>query len=181
MDNRDIFDGLELGKCGLIPPLGSRFRKSKASVKGLSIFIDAINGNDNNDGSINSPLQSLKSGIIKCRSKRVNDNDYCTLILREGDYIMSESIKLYPSDSNINIISYENENGRIIGSKKINPIWKEYKNEYRNYENINLMGDKKINAGESTSTIIYSGKTNNAKECENICNNNTLCLVYMYI
>ena len=92
------------------------------------IFVDYINGNDNNDGSINYPLKLLQTAIIKARKQRSNKHETQYIILREGRHYLQDTIYLDSNDNNLIITNFNGENAEISGAKPLTGCdWKQYK------------------------------------------------------
>ena len=68
------------------------------------VYLDPINGNINNNGSINSPLSSLSS--VMASNKTFNDNVY--LVLREGNHGKVVINGLNPR-TQLSFVAFENE------------------------------------------------------------------------
>eukprot|EP01084_Bolivina_argentea_P309825 535953_1 len=91
------------------------------------IFVDYINGNDKNNGSIDYPLKYLETAILKFRQrKKTNPKRY--IILRNGKHYLNNTIYLNSNDNHLIITNYNNELAEISGSKPLNCDWKLYKN-----------------------------------------------------
>ncbi|MBC7888258.1 MAG: PDZ domain-containing protein [Ferruginibacter sp.] len=89
----------------------------------------AINGNDNNTGTVLKPLKTLHAGLAKVAT--ANENKV-NIYLRAGKYAPSETIEITPALLNnhpLEIAAYTNETVVISGAKKITPQWKPYTKE----------------------------------------------------
>ncbi len=84
-----------------------------------SFYID-INGNNNNKGTIESSLLDINNTIKKIRKERKKGNkEHFTIYLREGEYIIDETIQFEKEDSLITLSAYPNEEVKISGAKHI--------------------------------------------------------------
>ena len=82
----------------------------------VTVYVDPINGNDNNNGSIDAPYVSLAKALNETRSYK--DNDLLKVIyIREGTVYLMDTIVLSPLtyDNNLIIQGYPNENAEISG------------------------------------------------------------------
>jgi hypothetical protein len=89
----------------------------------LTIYIDAVHGNDRNSGSIDSPLQSIAAGIAAVRENRrqssnaISSSNGALLILRKGIFYQDSTIILTPLDSYLTITSFPGETVWISGAR----------------------------------------------------------------
>eukprot|EP01084_Bolivina_argentea_P276107 471030_1 len=81
-----------------------------------TIYIDPVNGNDNNSGTKNAPLLTIYAALAKLRSYQSNQA-IKQIIIRTGTIYLNSTIKLSPTtfDNNLLIRSYPNENVTISG------------------------------------------------------------------
>ena len=131
------------------------------------IYVDDVNGNDGNDGNIDSPVKTLEYGIELSRRIDVNGNAMKSVILREGIYYLSDTLEFDWKDSNLLISNYDGERVVVSGGIKLNCTWKEYmktKNNYQIYScdlkdsNINDIKGLRIN-GERGMRARYPNPT----------------------
>ncbi|CAN5782291.1 PDZ domain-containing protein [soil metagenome] len=94
---------------------------------GQPVFYVAVNGNDDNAGSLSKPLKTLETAVAKAKSA----TDKNVLIaLRGGIYPLSKTIELSAKDllfNSLTIRGYLQEKVIITGSKEINPQWQPFK------------------------------------------------------
>ncbi|ETO36597.1 hypothetical protein RFI_00465 [Reticulomyxa filosa] len=101
------------------------------------IFVDVKRGDDANDGTIDSPLQSIHTAIdqkdfffgmyLKKKKKKS--------ILRGGRHYLKETVTLDYEDSNMVITNYDGESADVSGAVPIECTWKLYK---QNPSNVNI-------------------------------------------
>lgn len=92
------------------------------------IFI-AINGNDNGDGSINAPYETIEKALKAVAKLTEKDGKTSfTIYLREGTYTIDKTIHLEKNVSNITLRAYANEKVVFSGGISI-PISKIQKRE----------------------------------------------------
>ncbi|MCF0075133.1 right-handed parallel beta-helix repeat-containing protein [Dyadobacter sp. CY261] len=96
----------------------SSFLIGKATIPNQDTIYVAPTGNDQGQGTLEDPVQSLSHSIELSRSRNVK-----TICLRGGDYF-DVSIKLLPKDSGLNIVSYPNERPRLVGGVKVSQFRK---------------------------------------------------------
>eukprot|EP01084_Bolivina_argentea_P232961 392487_1 len=95
------------------------YRSNKNIVNADSeytVYVDPINGNDNNNGNINSPFLTIDAALKNLRSYKSNEATK-QIIIRKGTIYLSNTINLSPTtyDNNLLIRSYPNENVTISG------------------------------------------------------------------
>ena len=96
----------------------------------FTVYVDPINGNDEHNGNINHPLQSLTAALDLCRAQISNTLNK-QIVIREGTIFLSSPITLSPItfDANLKIRSYPHENVTISGGVLLNGTtteWKRY-------------------------------------------------------
>jgi len=90
-------------------------------------FYVAVNGNDNNAGTLAKPLKTLQAALAKVAAAKENK---IAIYLRAGRYSPAKTIELTPellNNRQLTISAYNNEAVTITGSLKITPQWKTYK------------------------------------------------------
>ena len=92
----------------------------------ITLFVSITDGNDNNIGTIVSPLRTLKAAIEKC--KKYNSNVFKRIVLRQGTYYLSNTIRFGWKDSNYLISNFNHEYVKISGAVPIDCNWKFYQN-----------------------------------------------------
>ena len=87
-------------------------------------------GNDSNPGTKAKPLQTLAASCSVARSQRTQNpalrNETINIILREGSYVLNETLVLEPADSNLVFKTYKEETASILGGRQIKN-WKPLK------------------------------------------------------
>lgn len=176
---KDVFDGLELhSRCNNSEIKASEYVRPKASLRGVSIYVDAKRGNNENSGTIDSPLLDIEVGLKRCRSI----GDICTIILREGTYNIKKTIKLYPCDSNLSIVGYDKEKVIINGGKELRDVkWELHNDDIITYKDMTIGSDVTIKPKQNSSGIEYKGIMNDVNECSKYCKNDNNCLGFMYV
>ena len=95
-----------------------------------TVYVDPINGNDNNNGDINNPFKTIYKALNNVRSQKSNTLNK-QIIIRKGMIFLNERIILSPMtfDNNLLIRSYPNENVTISGGVLLNNTnikWERY-------------------------------------------------------
>ena len=94
----------------------SRPRKSETLVvpaaSGNTVFVDGVNGNDANPGTIQEPLKTVPAGVQKSRSLPAP----VTVFLRAATYYLSSTLELNTQDSGLTLSSYNGEEVWISGA-----------------------------------------------------------------
>eukprot|EP01083_Nonionella_stella_P085976 238584_1 len=87
-----------------------------------AIYVDAINGDDNNyltnPSSIGKPFKSIQTAIQYARFK-YGKSTLKQIVMREGKYYLPNTIQLTPDDSNLIFTNYKDEVVNISGSVPI--------------------------------------------------------------
>jgi len=101
----------------------SNFRpKFPVPTKG-SIFYVAVDGKDSNPGSMKAPFGTLAKAVDATRKASAKPG---TIVLRAGSYLLSDTILLGPSDSELTVQNYNGEEVWLSGARVIKPQWKPY-------------------------------------------------------
>jgi hypothetical protein len=90
-------------------------------------FYVAVNGNDNNPGTLVKPFKTLHTALNKVASAK---NKKVSILLRAGKYAPANTIEITPgllNNHQLEISAYNNEVAVISGAVKISPEWKPYK------------------------------------------------------
>jgi len=96
----------------------------------------AVNGNDNNPGTLGKPFATLEGARNAVRKLKFNSADgnlhnQVNIIVRKGTYILKkpfvlEGIDSGAEDAQINYMAYPNEKAIITGGIKVTTPWKVY-------------------------------------------------------
>ena len=129
MDRKDF---LKLSALVTATP-GLVFRSCQISEIDTHIYVSPI-GNDENPGTRQNPLKTLVAARDLVREKRANEpklrQQDISIILREGTYVLDETLVLEPVDSNLIFESYEEETVSIVGGRQIKG-WKPLTGDYQ--------------------------------------------------
>ena len=122
-----VYDALQLQNCNINLSSGKYKPRPflyQSYKEGVEIYVDAVNGNDENSGDISHPLQSIVKAIEVFRSQVVRSPT--TIYLRKGTYYLEETVRLSAADSGLTIAGYEDEAPVISGGKLYKFSWKPY-------------------------------------------------------
>ena len=122
-----VYDALQLQNCNINLSSGKYKPRPflyQSYKEGVEIYVDAVNGNDENSGDISHPLQSIVKAIEIFRSQVVRSPT--TIYLRKGTYYLEETVRLSAADSGLTIAGYEDEAPVISGGKLYKFSWKPY-------------------------------------------------------
>ena len=135
---------------------GGRKMKKTVLILAVAVMFSAINsvpvlaeqkafyvspdGNDSNDGSIESPFKTIEAARDAVRALKNADglpSGGIRVILREGDYILSKGLEFDSRDSGtkdspIIYSAYENERVRILGGVKLENFRKTQDEQVKN-------------------------------------------------
>ena len=111
-----VFDALRLSiDCNATRPTQKSSSSSysvaaftlKPTTTGSVYYADAVNGNDNNAGTLASPFRTIAQGLAATRAAGGSSNQ---LILRSGGvFVIDKTIELSASDSGLTISAYPND------------------------------------------------------------------------
>lgn len=91
-------------------------------------LIVASNGDDNAEGTLESPLKTLNGAKEKLKSLNIPKDKKVTVWFREGTYVFLDTVAFDETDkSNVLYRSYPDEEVIFSGSKEIKGNWKETK------------------------------------------------------
>lgn len=113
-------------------------KTNAAASESDDIYVDVVNGNDSNQGTVDQPVQSLTKAQELARQRTAAMNEDLKIYLRQGTYVLDEPLTFTASDSGQNghqVIwsAYEDEDVVISGGTTIsgwtkvegdNNIWK---------------------------------------------------------
>jgi len=85
------------------------------------IYVDAVNGNDNNQGTLASPFRTVAQAVQASRGK-----GGATVFLRAGIYYLQDTIQLGSQDSDLSFSNYNDEAVQINGGKILKTNWQPY-------------------------------------------------------
>ena len=92
----------------------------------VSLYV-AVNGNDNNQGTLARPFKSLQAALTRVATAKGNS---VSIYLRSGTYSPPKTIEITPALLNnhqFEISAYQNELVIISGAIRITPQWEPYK------------------------------------------------------
>jgi hypothetical protein len=124
-----VFDALQLSLCNVTLKFDARVssesqkrRSSRAVVEGVNLYVDPVNGSDENDGSESSPLRTIQVALDNIRAS--NEGNHNNIILRDtGIHWLLQSISLSPSDSGLSIMAYPGESPTVSGGLELDLEW----------------------------------------------------------
>eukprot|EP01084_Bolivina_argentea_P066964 122061_1 len=87
-----------------------------------SIYVDFNKGDDNNDGSVTSPLKHLDFAVETAR-KHYGSEVYKRIILREGRHYLRKIIEITPEDNNLLISNFNRELVELSAATPLNCKW----------------------------------------------------------
>ena len=82
-------------------------------------YVDANKGSDSNSGTESAPFKTIEKALAAARSAGHSS----TIILRQGIFYLTETIKFGSHDNGLTIMNYKNEEVWISGAKVITPKW----------------------------------------------------------
>ena len=128
-----VHDALQLQKCNVSLSSGKLYERRPFHYQSykedaVKIYVDAVNGNDENSGDITHPVQSIPKAIELFRSQVVRSPT--TIYLRKGTYYLEQTITLSAADSGLTIAGYEDEVPVISGGRLYKFSWEPYRSEH---------------------------------------------------
>lgn len=119
--NRDLFDALELGECGLTPPPSPTPTVPRFPLPQAGIFVDPVNGDDSNAGTEKEPLATVKAAVTVAGSRAV---DARTVVLRAGVHTLAATVEVGPSLSGLTLQNFPGESAWLSGGQRVTPEWR---------------------------------------------------------
>ncbi len=116
-----LFDALELDSlCNVTSPFdGKRSRFTPppprddvlAQINPLTssasqFYVDPVNGNDNNNGSLDFPFLTIVRAV---EASRATDLKPSSIILRQGYHFITQTVNLTAEDSGLQFVNFEGE------------------------------------------------------------------------
>ena len=183
-DFQSSYDALQLQDCSIPLPVdkASRSRNQQRCNDDQIVYVDAVNGDDNNPGTLSKPLRSLLAAVKQLRSARAVTTTRATIYLQPGTFYLTDTITLGPVDSNLVIVSYTDEEAVISGGQRyeLGGLWKEVVNEMGPiFPGVNAIYDSGVQPGESNNKAQYYGKVGSPSECQQACQAQS-CFAYTY-
>ena len=123
-----VYDALQLQNCNVSLKSGKVYGPHPFHYNsyrdGVEIFVDAENGDDNNNGDMSHPVKSIEKALKLFRSQIVKSPT--TIYLRNGTYYLQDTIVLGTTDSGLTLAGYKDERAVISGGKVYKFEWKPY-------------------------------------------------------
>ena len=128
----ELFDALELSTlCGesfglldaaAAAVASTSVRAPAPRADAHNFFVDAMSGNDANDGSKGAPLRTIAAAVDATRTHAGQPR---AIFLRSGTHRLKTTIALGPADSGLNISAYNGENATVSGGRALAGLeWK---------------------------------------------------------
>jgi hypothetical protein len=133
---QSVYDALQLSECDNVTLTEyksthksslSLKAKNEDAVGGMTLYVDSVNGSDDNTGTETSPLQTVQAALDMTRTNKVQSSiGGNSIILRDsGIHWLSESLVLTPSDSGLNLVAYDGESPILSGGGLLDLDWSE--------------------------------------------------------
>ena len=123
-----VYDALQLQNCNVSLKSGKVYEPRPFHYDsyrdGVEIFVDAENGDDNNNGDMSHPVKSIEKALKLFRSQMVKSPT--TIYLRNGTYYLQDTIVLDATDNDLTLAGYKDETAVISGGKVYKFEWKPY-------------------------------------------------------
>ena len=153
--------------------------KIKPSKSNLTIYVSPILGSDDNNGTASSPLKTIL-GAVKLYRKKRSKSQGGMIRLMEGDYFLTEPIKLGPEDSGLTIVGQNVESVRVLGAKMYKYSWNLHKTVMAAIEsNSNAVGGV-VTRGLTEAGVKLYGHTASARDCQLFCKHNNACTSFTW-
>ncbi len=184
----EAYDALQLGSlCNVslstgktFPPKPFLYQVKKPSGAGsVALFVDSVNGNDNNPGTLGKPLKSLGKAVEVYELEDTGKAGF--IYLRGGTYYLSSTIQLGPKDSFLTISGYKDEKSTISGGRLYHFEWSEYFNDMGPLLNsTSCMNYSDVSPGQSNRVLKYYGKVSYPGECQSACLKDPSCFAFTH-
>ena len=133
-----VYDALQLQNCNVSLKSGKVYGPHPFHYNsyrdGVEIFVDAENGDDNNNGDMSHPVKSVEKALALFRSQTVKSPT--SIYLRNGTYYLQDTIVLDATDSNLTLSGYKDEAPIISGGEVYKFDWKPYTSKLHPQANI---------------------------------------------
>ena len=144
------------------------------------VYVDAENGNDENAGTLNSPVKTIGRALLQMRAMRTSSEKEI-IYLRPGYYFPNEPISLTADDSNLSIIGSGQENTFISGAKNYSFDWHIYMKEMAPMAvDVSIVNSSISTPGESNNQAKFYAKSANASDCQAACEKDTSCFAFTW-
>lgn len=184
---KSAYDALELGSCNTSLSAGKQYERRpflyqpQVEAAAVQIYVDAVNGDDSNPGTIDKPVRTLLQAVSLYRLKSGAEGVQGIIYLREGTHFLTETINLGPEDSNLIITGYSNEKATISGGEMYRFAWKEMVNKIGPLQaGINSIYDAGVSPGESNGKAKFYGKVDSATDCQKACEMDGSCFAFTW-
>ena len=184
---QSAYDALQLEACNVSLSSGKQYKarpflhQPTLQADAVEVYVDVKSGDDSNPGTIDKPLKTLAQAVKLSRFKAVSEQQKI-IYMRSGVYFLTEAIELGPTDSNLVISGYKDEQITISGGKLYHflGIWKEIVNEMGPLEPGITAVYHTVGAGESNYQVKYYGKTYDSVHCQIACEKNSSCYAFTW-
>ena len=150
----------------------------------IMISVDAAEGNDENPGTYDQPLESIEAALRLYRYKKKSKSDTGLISLGAATYYLTRTINLTSEDSNLVICGDGREDTFVSGGREYTFDWKPYI-----YKMGPIQSDVSIlsstvsidTAGSgSTATVKYVGKMTSVGGCQSACEKDKSCFAFTW-
>lgn len=139
----ELFDALQLGSLckqsqaniRLNAPLSRRASRFHQSDAGVTVFVDAANGKDDQPmaptaGSIGTPFKTVAAAVEFTRERRAKSPGMAATVFLRGNAVhyLSNTISLTAADSRLTIAGYNGEPAVVSGGVLVQATWEENSN-----------------------------------------------------
>ena len=187
-DFMSAYNALQLGACAS----SSRSLASKRyepfpfshsvslSADALTLYVDAIKGNDSNPGTLARPVKTVLQAVKLSRLQR-EAGQQGLVYLRAGTYYLSETISLGQEDSDLVISGYPNEKATVSGGKEYKFDWVKVVDEMGPImPGVNAIKGTVSVGGESNGLVWFYGKVDSPIDCQIACTKNSSCFAFTW-
>lgn len=200
---QDVFNGLELGslcnQAANISPstvstssISDKEALARISDAATVVYVDAVNGNDSNNGAQNSPYKTLGFAVSSVRSAPKP----ATVVLRgNGVHRLTTTLQLTEADNFLSIVNYPGDPSPVISSGMVlTTSWQPVTEDsslsdtnvqstacagtWQTYPNVDAMYDD-----YPDPNVINASATSSYADCQTICQNyngNGGCKAWIY-
>lgn len=126
-----VFDALQLADCDLTPSsfqdsadikVSSGVLDRQRDVTGIILYVDSVNGSDENDGDESSPLATIQKALDNIRTNREADSSNSIILRDTGVHWLHQSLVLSALDSGLSIMAYSGETPIVSGGVLLNNL-----------------------------------------------------------
>ena len=155
------------------------------SLSSISIYVDYLNGNDENSGTIDQPLKTIFASVLLARSQRGQSGSTIpiSIILRSGTHVLNNTINLTPNDSYTTFVAFPGESPIVTGAQPLPKlVWTPFNvtNSSKSFWGPVLNNTNAVYGECPSSSVPDKGVMNSWQDCQSSCQADKTCTAWTY-